>query len=186
MLNDPGADESEIRLAAFWVGRSALEDADYETALASLRNFVDTYPDDPQVPTTHLLLARAYQGLGDWQGVSDALQDYLDTGDDTLAIYAYEGIGDAAMLALDYDRAARAYASGLRVAPDNGWAVHMREEIAQAELAQGNPDKAVEQYDAILEIARFRAYRARILYLAGKPWQRAATRRPPTNVTSRP
>ena len=59
MLNDPGADESEIRLAAFWVGRSALEDADYETALASLRNFVDTYPGDPQVPTTHLLLARA-------------------------------------------------------------------------------------------------------------------------------
>ena len=168
MLNDPGADESEIRLAAFWVGRSALEDADYETALTSLRNFVDTYPDDPQVPTTHLLLARAYQGLGDWQGVTDALQDYLDTGDDTLAIYAYEGIGDAAMLALDYDRAARAYASGLRVAPDNGWAVHMREEIAQAELAQGNPDKAVEQYDAILEIARFRAYRARILYLAGQ------------------
>jgi soluble lytic murein transglycosylase len=168
LLSDPGADETETKLAAFWVGRSALEATDYETALASLKDFIDTYPDDAQVPTAHLLLVRAYEGQGDWQGVINTYQAYLGTGDDTLAIYAYEGIGDAAMLTLDYEHAAEAYASGLRVAPDNGWAVRMREGIAQAELAQGNLEMAVEQYDAILSIARIRAYRARILFLAGQ------------------
>jgi soluble lytic murein transglycosylase len=168
LLSDPGADEKEIQLAAFWVGRSALEAADYETALTSLQDFVDTHPHDAQIPTAHLLMARVYEGLGDWKGAINAYQAYLDTGDNTLAVYAYEGIGNTAMLALDYDRAARAYASGLRIAPDNGWAVLMREGIAQAELAQGNPTNAVEQYDAILDIARIRAYRARVLYLAGQ------------------
>lgn len=168
LLADPGADARETQLATYWVGRSALEAGEHETASAMLQDFIETYPADPQVPSAHLLMARAYEGLGDWQEVIDTYLAYLETDDDTLAIYAYEGMGDAAMLALDYDRAAQAYADGLRVAPDNGWAVHMREGIAQANLARGNPEKAVEQYDAILSIARFRAYRARILYLAGQ------------------
>ncbi len=168
LLADPGADEGERQLAAYWIGRSALEAGDYETALTALGDFVQTYPADPQVASAHFLMARAYEGLGDWRGAIAAYQAYLEAGDDTLAIYAYEAIGDAAMLALDYDRAAQAYTDGLRVAPDNGWAVHMREGIAQAELARGDPQAAVEQYDAILSIARIRAYRAKILYLAGQ------------------
>jgi len=168
LLSDPGADERERRLAAYWVGRSALELGDFEAALAALSDFVQTYPTDPQVPLAHFLMARAYEGAEDWRGAIAAYQAYLDSGHDTLAIYAYEAIGQAAMLALDYDRAAQAYADGLRIAPDNGWAVHMREGIAQAELARGNPQAAVEQYEAILNIARIRAYRAKILYLAGQ------------------
>ena len=168
LLSDPGADETEAQLAAFWTGRSALEAGDYENALERIQDFVQTYPDDPQISSAHLLLARAFEEIGDWQGTIEAYQAYLDAGDDTLAIYAYQGMANATMLSLDFDRAAQTYTKGLRAAPDNGWAVHMREGIAQAELARGNPEKAVEQYDAILSIARIRAYRARILYLAGK------------------
>lgn len=168
LLADPGADETETELAAFWVGRSALEAGSYESALARLQDFIKSYPSHPQVPTAYLLMARAYEEMGDWQAVMDAYQAYLDTGDNILTIYAYEGMGEAAMLALDYERAVQAYADGLPAAPDTGWAVHMRERIAQAELARGNPEKAVEQYDAILSVARIRAYRSKILYLAGQ------------------
>jgi soluble lytic murein transglycosylase len=168
LLADSGTDEMERQLAAYWVGRSALEAGDYETALSALQAFIQTYPADPQVVLTHLLIARAYEGLGDWEGTITAYQAYLDTGEDTLAIYAHEAIGNAAMLALNYDRAAQAYTDGLRVAPDNSWDVHMREGIAQAELARGDWEAAVEQYDAILSVARIRAYRARILYMAGQ------------------
>jgi soluble lytic murein transglycosylase len=168
LLADPGADAEEAQLAAYWMGRSALEAHEYKTALATLQDFIETYPADPRVPSTHLLMAQAHEGLENWQGTISAYEAYLKTDDHTLAIYAYEGLGDAAMLAIDYDRASQAYAAGLSVAPDNAWAVHMREGIAQAELAQGNPEKAVEQYDAILSVARIRAYRARILYLAGQ------------------
>ena len=173
LLADPGADEGETQLAAYWVGRSALEAGDYEAALELFKDFVETYPDDPQLPSVHLMAARAYEGLQDWPGAIAAYQAYLEVGDDTLAVYAYRDIGDAAMLALDYDRAAQAYSDGLRVAPDNGWVVQVREGIAQAELARDNPEKAVEQYDAILNIARIRAYRARILYLAGQAFMQA-------------
>ncbi|GAB4543189.1 MAG: transglycosylase SLT domain-containing protein [Anaerolineae bacterium] len=168
LLADPGADETEIEVAAFWAGRSDLEAGNYEPALARLQAFIETYPASPQVPAAHLLMARAYEELGDWQPAINAYQAYLDTGDARLDIYAYAGMGEAAMQVLDYERALQSYNGGLRVAPDNSWAVHMREGIAQAELARGNPEKAVEQYDAILNIARIRTYRARILYLAGQ------------------
>jgi soluble lytic murein transglycosylase len=168
LLADPGTEEAEGQLAAYWVGRSALEAGNYETALRLLQDFVQTYPTAPQVPLAHFLMARAYEGLGDWRGAIAAYETYLSAGDDTLAIYVYAGIGDAALLALDYDRAIQAYAEGIHVAPDNGWVVHMREGIAQSELARGDPSAAVEQYEAILSTARIRAYRAKILYLAGQ------------------
>jgi len=167
LLADPGADAAERQLAAYWVGRSALEAGDYETAVTALQGFVERYPAGLQVASAHFLMARAYEYMSDWPGAIAAYQAYLDA-DDTLAIYAYEGIGDAAMLGLDYGRAVQAYADGVNVAPDNGWIVHMREGIAQAELAQDNPEATIEQYDAILGVARIRAYRARILYLAGQ------------------
>lgn len=160
LLADPGADQAERQLAAYWVGRSALEAGDYETALRALQGFVKSYPAASQVPSAHFLMAQAYEGLGNWRGAIAAYETYLET-DDTLAIYAYQAIGDAAMLALDYDRAAEAYADGLRSAPDASWTVHMRESIAQAELARGDPAAAIKQYDAILSTARIRAYRAR-------------------------
>jgi soluble lytic murein transglycosylase len=166
--SDPAIEENERRMAAYWAGRSALEAGDYPAALELLDTFARNYPADPQMPLVHLLMARAYEGLADWGEALDAYQAYLDTGDGTLAIYAYEGMGEVAMRSLDYERAAKAYADGLGAAPDNSWMVRMREGIAQSYLAQDKPDAAVEQYDAILSIARIRAYRARILYLAGQ------------------
>jgi soluble lytic murein transglycosylase len=167
LLATPGADEVERQSAAYWLGRSALEGGDYEAALKALQAFVKDYSQAPEVAQAHFLMARAYEGLGSWREAITAYQAYLQA-DDTLAIYAYQAIGKAAMSALDYGRAAQAYADGLRVAPDASWAVHMREGIAQAELARGEPAAAVKEYDAILSIARIRAYRARILYLAGQ------------------
>jgi soluble lytic murein transglycosylase len=167
LLTTPGADEAERQSAAYWVGRSALEEGDYEAALKALQSFVEDYPQAPEVAQAHFLMARAYEGVGSWRQAITAYEAYLQS-DDTLAIYAYQAIGKAAMLALDYDRAAQAYTDGLLVAPDAGWIVHMHEGIAQAKLAQGKPAAAVEEYDAILSIARIRAYRARILHLAGQ------------------
>jgi soluble lytic murein transglycosylase len=167
LLAAPGADEAERQSAAYWVGRSALEEGDYQSALEALQAFVKDYPQAPEVAQAHFLMGRAYEGLGSWREAIAAYQAYLQA-DDTLAIYAYQAIGGAAMLALDYDRAVQAYADGLRVAPDAGWIVSMREGIAQVELARGKPAAAVEEYDAILSIARIRAYRARILHLAGQ------------------
>ena len=167
LLADSGADGGERQLATYWAGRSALEVGDYESALTLLQDFTQAYPDDPLVATAHLLVARAYENRGEWRRAMGAYRAYLQL-DDVLAVYAYDSIGKAAMLILDYDEAVAAYAEGLQVAPDDSRAVQMREGIAQAELARGDPAAAVEQYDAILSVARISAYRAKILYLAGK------------------
>jgi soluble lytic murein transglycosylase len=168
LLADPGAQDTEIQLAAFWLGRSALEAKDYDTALAALQDFILTYPSDPRVASAQFLKARAYESLGDWQKVIDAYQAYVDTEHNILDVYAFAGLGNAALLALDFDRASQAYADGMLLAPDNGWAVQMREGIALSQLAQDNSEAAIEQYDAILSIARIPTYRAKILYLAGQ------------------
>ena len=168
LRDDPGASAAEAELAAYWTARSAFEAADYPAALDALRDLIQTYPAHPQLPAAHFLMAHTYEELGDWPGAISAYQAYLETGDDILAPYAYEGMGNAAMLALDYDRAGRAYAQGLRSAPDLSWAVRMREGIAQSHLAKSDPQAAIDQYDAILSVARIPAYRARILYLAGQ------------------
>jgi soluble lytic murein transglycosylase len=168
LLADPAVDVDERQLAAYWAGRSAVEAGDYSRALEFLEDFLKNYPTDARVTWVHLLRARAYEAIGDHQGAINAYQAYLDTGDNTLAVYAFQGIGNAAMLALDYQRAAQAYTDGLRVAPDNGWVAQLREGIAKSQLAQDNPQAAIRQYDAILQIARISAYRARILHLAGQ------------------
>jgi soluble lytic murein transglycosylase len=168
LLDDPGATAEERRIAAYWAGRSAMEAGEYAGALDLFAEFIQGYPADTLAPIAHMIRARAYEGLADWRGAIGAYQAYLASGDGTLEIYAYEGMAEAAMLALDYAGAAQAFAEGVRLAPDNGWAVRMREGVAESRLAQGNPLAAVEQYDAILDVARIPAYRARILYLAGQ------------------
>jgi soluble lytic murein transglycosylase len=164
---DPGADPAERQHAAFWVGRSQVELGDYDAAIATLSAFLSAYPQDPRIPTAHLLLARAHKSLGNLPAAIEAYEAYLKV-DQTLAVYAYDAIGQAAMLSLDYDKAAAAYAEGLQAAPDVGWEVYNREGIAQAELARNRVSAAVEQYELILSVARIEDYRARILYQMGQ------------------
>jgi soluble lytic murein transglycosylase len=167
LLTDRGADAAERHQAAYWLGRSALEAGDYSRAVKSLQDFLKTYPDDSQSASALFLLARAYEGLADWRDAIMAYRRYLQA-DNLLAMYAYDGIGKAAMLLLDYDQAVEAYTDGVRVASDNTWLVYMREGIAQAQLTRNKPMEAVKQYDSILQVARLDAYRAKILYLAGQ------------------
>ena len=167
--NDPGAEPAERQDAAFWVGRSQFEQGDNTAALSSLSAFITTYPQDERIPTALFLMASAHEALGNTAATIDAYEAYLDS-DRVLAIYAYDAIGKAAMLSLDYDRAVSAFAEGVQVAPDAGWEVYCREGIARAELAQNNVQAAIEQYELILSTARIEDYRAKILYQMGQAY----------------
>jgi TolA-binding protein len=59
LLAAPGADEADRQSAAYWVGRSALEEGDYKAALKTLQAFVADYPQSPEVAQAHFLMARA-------------------------------------------------------------------------------------------------------------------------------
>jgi len=164
---DPGASNEERREAAFWRARSRLDASDYTGAVATLQQFITTYPDDRRIAPAQFMLARAYEGLQEWRNALAAYRQYLRL-NKVLAMEAYDGIGKAAMQLSDYATAIQAYTEGMQAAKESSWLVYMREGIAQAELARNRPQEAVKQYDAILSVARVDAYRSRILYLAAQ------------------
>ncbi|MCS7260114.1 MAG: tetratricopeptide repeat protein [Anaerolineae bacterium] len=175
LYTDPGASDVERREAAFWRARSRLDATDYAGAISALQQFIAAYPDDRRLAAAQFMLARAYEGLQEWRNALAAYRQYLRL-DKTLAMEAYDGIGKAAMQLSDYAAAIQAYTEGVRAAQENAWLVYMREGIAQAELARNRPREAVKQYDAILNVARIDAYRARILYLAAQALLQAGDR----------
>jgi len=167
VLADPGAGAADRQQATFWLARSQLEAGEYQKAIQTFDRFIQDYPADARVAWAYFMQARAYEAAGDARKAIAAYRQDLKR-DGTLALYAYEGIGQNALAALDYEQAIQAYNDAIQIAPDARWTVLMRERIAEAELARGNPAAAVQQYDAILSIARIDAYRSRILYLAGQ------------------
>lgn len=172
VLADPGASAADRQQASFWLARSQLEDGEYQAAVQSFERFIQAFPADARVAWAYFMQARAHEAVGDPTKAIAAYRQYLKR-DGMLAIYAYEGIGQNALQALDYEQAIQAYNDAIQIAPDARWTVAMRERIAEAELARGNPAAAVQQYDAILSIARIDAYRSRILYLAGQALSKA-------------
>ncbi|MFQ5613505.1 MAG: tetratricopeptide repeat protein [Anaerolineae bacterium] len=167
LLSDPGAADGEKPPALYWRGRSELALADFNTAAASFAQFLEAYPDHPLARPAQFNRGRALEGLGQYAEAIAAYQATLIEAD-PIAAYLYERIGDAALLAGDYETARDAYRAGVAAAPDRGFEVHLREGVAQAELALENYQAALDQYDAILDVARIDAYRAKIVRLAGE------------------
>ncbi|MBN1219679.1 MAG: tetratricopeptide repeat protein [Anaerolineae bacterium] len=167
LLADPGADPNEQRLALHWRGRSELELGNTQAAIATLKMFVQQYPSDELTRAAQFNLGLAYQRAGQSLEAMAAYRGVIIP-DDPLNVYIYERIGDLALQAGAYTGAIEAYQAGINATNEPGFHVHLREGIAQAELAQDNPTAAIAQYDAILAISQIKTYRAKILRLAGE------------------
>ena len=170
LLEDPGAEVNERRLALHWRGRSERLLGDASAAIATLKQFLRKYPSDELVRAAQFNLAIAYEQNGQ---LEEALTAYLGTiiPDDPVNVYIYERIGDTALRVGEIEGAIDAYLAGIDSTEDAGFKVHLREAIAAVELQRDNPAGALTQYDQILTIAKIEAYRAKILRLAGEVHQ---------------
>lgn len=161
------ASQEQMREARYHLGESYLASGSYKLAVDTLKGFLRAYQgSDKRYPQIFFLLARAYQGLGDWAEAIAHYRAYLAQRD-VIASYVNELIGDCYINLGNYAEAIKAYEEALRKAPDAGFQVHIREKIADAYLRQQNYEPAIAQYDAILEIAQIGYYRAKVEYLAG-------------------
>ncbi|MDH4138165.1 MAG: tetratricopeptide repeat protein, partial [Anaerolineae bacterium] len=159
--------QEQMGEARYHLGESYLASGSYELAVDTLKDFLREHRgSDRRYPQTFFLIARAYQGMGDWAKAVQYYRTYLARRD-VIASYVYELIGDCYINLFSYPEAINAYEDALREAPDAGFQVHLREKIADVYLRQQNYEPAIAQYDAILEIARIDTYRAKIEYLAG-------------------
>ncbi len=167
LLTDPGADEHERRLALHWRGRSELLAGDATAAIASLSMFVRQYPSDELTRAAQFNLGLAYEQTGQLDEAVLALRGSLIP-NDPINVYIHERIGDVERRTDAYTDTISAYQTGIQSTSDVGFQVHLRESIAQAELARDNPAGAIAQYEAILSVSRIEAYRAKILRLLAK------------------
>lgn len=167
LLADPGANPEEQRLALHWRGRSELRAGDAAAAITTLKLFLEQYPSDELARAAQFNLGAAYEQNNQ---LMEAFQAYLGAiiPDDLANIYIYERAGDVALKAGAYEEAINAYQNGLYSTQDTGFQVHLREGMAEAELARNDPRAALAQYDAILRVAQIPAYRAKILRLAAE------------------
>ena len=167
LLNDPGADAHEQRLALHWRGRSALELGDTAAAIASLKMFLQQYPSDELARAAQFNLGRAYEESGQ---PGDAVKAYQGAiiPDDPINVYIYERIGDLHLQRGTYTDTVAAYRAGIASTDDLSFQVHLREGIAQAEIQFNNDtEAAIAEYEDILTIAKIDSYRAKILRLLG-------------------
>ena len=167
LLADPGADTDEQRQALHWRGRSELELGDTAAAIATFKEFLKQYPSDELTRAAQFNLGLAYEKFGQTQ---DAITAYRGSiiPDDPINVYLYQRIGDLQFQTGAFTDTITTYQLGLAATDDTGFQTHLREGIAQAELALDNPAGALAQYEAILGIAQIDHYRAKILRLAGE------------------
>ncbi len=167
LLQDPGADANERRLALHWRGRSELQLGDAAAAIASLKMFVEQYPSDELTRAAQFNLGEAYQQAGQYAEAITAYRGSIIP-EDPINVYIYERIGDVGLLTNAYPDTIAAYQAGIEATDELSFQVHLREGIAQAELLRDNPAGAIAQYEAILAVSKIEAYRAKILRLLGE------------------
>jgi soluble lytic murein transglycosylase len=167
-------DEETAAQARLGLGTAYLRDGDYPAAADTLRDFLAAYPDSDLAPDGHFLLAEALVGAGEPLTATEEYRVYLSAGT-VITAYVHEALGDALYAGGDYAAAVESYAAALTDVPDRSFEVGVREKLALVHVARQNYAAAVAQYDAILDVAQIRAYRARIehqaaetLILAGK------------------
>jgi len=118
-------------------------------------------------PEVDFLAAEALVGAGEPLAAVERYQAYLSAGT-VITPYVYEALGEAFRAGGVYTAAVEAYQAAIDQAPDRSFLVGMREKLALTYVALEEYDAALAQYDAILDVARISAYRARIEHQAAE------------------
>ncbi|MCS7222238.1 MAG: tetratricopeptide repeat protein [Anaerolineae bacterium] len=160
-------DASIVDQARFGLARSYLADGYYQEAAELLAQVAALDSDPIRRRRAQFLLGEALAKQGAWEPAIAAYQAYLQA-DGSAQSEAWERIGRAYQGLQAWDQAEEAYLHAVETAPDIPTVARLREEIAQMWLGQGQPEKALAQYEAILEVARNPGYRAEILFRAGE------------------
>ena len=165
-------DEETAAQARLGLGAAALRDGDYPGAVDTFCDFLSSLPpasggERGGAQDAHFLLAEALVGAGDPLAAADEYCAYLATGT-VITAYVSQSLGNALYAGGEYLTATTAYKAAIAAAPDRSFEVSTREKLALVHVALEDYPAAVAQYDAILQVAQIRAYRARIEHQAAE------------------
>ena len=142
-------------------------DGEYSDAVGVLGEFLLAQPESPRLGDAHFLRAEALLGAGDPLAAAEQYRLALSAGT-IITGHINKSIGDALHAGAAYEAAIRAYEESLAAAPDLPSEVEVRERLALTHVGLRDYSAAIAEYDAILSVARIRAYRARIEYQAAE------------------
>jgi len=162
VLAQPDADPTLRTAAAYGLGAAALREGLYDQAAGAFSDFLVGYPDDARAPDAIFLRGDAYLGLSEWQPAIDAFKRYLELRPGVIDSYVYERIGDAYLALGQPALSLDAYGRAAEAPRETSSLVALRERVAAGYLNAGQPQRAVQQYDAILAVAENAPYRASI------------------------
>ncbi len=170
LAQDESSDPDERRLGLYWRARSEQILGQSNVAQASFSAFLAQYPDDDLSQSAQFNQALSLEALGRYRETMQAYEASLRP-DDPIAAYIYERMGDLALANRDHAAAAKWYLAGVDTAGTTSFIVHLREGAALALLRDGTLQAAIEQYEAILDVAQIDSYRAKILRLQGEAYE---------------
>lgn len=160
-------DEAQATRSQIGLGRAYMREGNYDEAIETFQDFLAAHAEHEAAPDAHFLLADVLVSAGEPLSATQSYSAYLSAGT-VITPYVYQSQGEALLAGEAYTAAIEAYTRAVAEAPDASFEVGTREKIAEAQIALGNYEAAVDQYDAILNVARIPVYRARIEYQAAE------------------
>ena len=159
--------DDAIKAAALWgLGRTELADDRFQQALEALTTLINTYADSTYSARANFLMARAFEGLGQYQQAAEAYSTYMSRIPGVLDGYMQEYRGDALREAGDYAGAQNAYNAALSAARlDEGLSVQIK--AAEARASFGDYAGALALYDQIFAASPNDYVKAQMDYYAG-------------------
>ncbi len=159
-----------VQAAALWgLGRTDLEDGLYQSAIDTLTQLVNEYPESTYAARAYFLMGQAYFELGQYLPSADAYNSYLTHVPGVLDAYVQEYRGDALYDAGDYTNAVNAYSAALSASRlDDGMDLQIK--IAQSRFDFGDYAGALTLWDQVFNTTTNDYIRAQMDYFAGNTY----------------
>lgn len=161
------ATDAAVKAAALWgLGRTELADENYQAALERFTALSSEFPESTYSARAPFLMARAFEGLGQYTQAADAYDTYMTRIPGVLDAYVQEYRGDVLVEAKDYGGAITAYTASLNASRlDPGEDLQIK--IGKTRALFGDYAGALVLYDQIYSTTTSDYTKAEMDYLAG-------------------
>jgi len=160
-------DEAMEAQSLLGLGTAQLRDQAYAGAADAFRQLGAEHPESELAHDATFLLGDAFIGAGAPLSATEAYSSYLRAST-VITPYVNRSLGNAYRTAGDHTAAVDAYEKAVIEAPNRSFEVDARERLALSHAAMQNYGAAIEQYDAILSVAKQPEYRSRIQHQAAE------------------
>lgn len=162
-------DDETLTAAQLGIGRVYYHSGDYPTALNTLRDLVEHYPNAPRAAEAYFFLGQIYMALDRYSEAADAYLNYLARRHGIIDAYVYELRGDALFSAGDYPSAMIDYQAAYKN-PRLGNTFSLEIKMARTYAITGDTATAVVIYQDIYNRTDDIYLKAQVDFLTGQAY----------------